>query len=395
MFTGPDIGVAVSVFFISILTTVGGVGGGGLLIPLYSLAGGFTIEETIPLSVATILGDSFVRVIFLYNREHPYHKSRYLVDMLPIILITLYDSNTSILGIVLTNVLPSFFTIICIILVLSVTFVKSLQKAIQTYQKETIVIQNEETHVKLIIDGLIQYIPREVIVENATIDGVGDTLSKKIVHSGILTGVMGIMTVFSFFRPTNMCSTFFWGYFAIQIVVVGLFGYGLNQYILYVYTKRKDENYIFLTGDIVWNQKNINKFVIIGSVTGMLSTYMGIGGGMITTPVMIQLGMIPEVVIGSSAVTTFLSSLISVINYVISDKLLVEYAVLYGTVSCGGSLVGIWLSTVLLNRLKRQSVIIFVVSLILFISMILMIYNSIIGFIDNPEIAFEVQCISD
>ena len=388
-----DIALGVSVFFISILTTIGGVGGGGLLLPLYSLLGGFPISTSIPLSVATILGDSLVRVLFLYNKPHPYHKSRYLVDLIPIMLITLYDSNASSLGIVLSKVLPDVVTMVCILLVLGWTFIKSLRKAIQTFQKENEFIKNDNTHVKLIIDGLVQYIPWEVMEEHSTKDGKGDILLDKVVQTSILVGTMLIMFIFSIFRPQNICTSTYWLYYGIQILMVGFIAFFTNSYITYIYERKKQENYIFLAGDIVWNDKNIYTFTFIGSITGVLSTYMGIGGGMITTPVMIQIGMIPEVVIGSSAVTTFLSSLISVVNYVVAGTLVVPYAVYFAILSSMGSFVGIGISAILLTRLKRQSVIIFVVSFILLTSMILLIYNSVLQFIDNPIINTGNVCL--
>ena len=79
----------------SIVTTIGGVGGGGLLIPTYILIGKFKVEEAIPLSIITILGDTFVRVCFLINRKHPMNKNRYLIDMTPALLLVPFDGNTS------------------------------------------------------------------------------------------------------------------------------------------------------------------------------------------------------------------------------------------------------------------------------------------------------------
>ena len=71
-----DIGTSVLVFFISILTTIGGVGGGGLLIPTYLLLGRFSLSQSVPLSIMTIFGDTLVRLVYLYPKHHPFHKKR-------------------------------------------------------------------------------------------------------------------------------------------------------------------------------------------------------------------------------------------------------------------------------------------------------------------------------
>ena len=64
-----DITLIILVFFISIITTIGGVGGGGILIPTYVLLGKFELKHAIPLSVFTILGDTFIRSILLFNKN--------------------------------------------------------------------------------------------------------------------------------------------------------------------------------------------------------------------------------------------------------------------------------------------------------------------------------------
>ena len=163
------------------------------------------------------------------------------------------------------------------------------------------------------------------------------------------------------------------------------------KYVEYDYAKKRESNYVFLEGDIVWNKENIIKFVLIASFTGMLSTYMGIGGGMLITPIMIQVGMIPEVVVATSAISTLFSSLISTINYVIEGKLLWSYGIAFSISSGLGSIIGLKLSDYILNKFKRQSIIIFIVSMILFTSIILLVVNSVTNKEIN-NISFKNYC---
>ena len=95
-----DIVLMILVGLISVVTTIGGVGGGGLLIPLYMLFGGFLLDESIPLTIFTILGDTLVRIFFLYNKKHPKNSKRDLIYFNPLLLITLFDANTSFFGVI-------------------------------------------------------------------------------------------------------------------------------------------------------------------------------------------------------------------------------------------------------------------------------------------------------
>jgi uncharacterized membrane protein YfcA len=374
-----DIILIFIIFFISIITTIGGVGGGGLFIPAFMLLGKFKLEEAIPLSVITILGNTIVRMINLYNKRHPLNEKRYLIDMIPLLLIIPFDGNASFIGIMLSDFTPKILTIILIILTLGFTFYKSIKKAISSFLKENIFLNNKDNNIEMVvIDGIAEYFPKEDIEEAIPTDGEGDKLSDKIKKSILQLGVIFLISIFTITRTyINKCTLWYWLQILLQFVVINIIGYLIVKYISRAYEEKRKNNYIFLKGDIVWNIKNIIKFIIIGSVTGILSTYMGIGGGMLTTPVMINVGMIPEVVVATSSVSTFFSSMISVLNYIVNGKLLWDYGIIFSISSAFGSIIGLCLSNYILKKYKRQSIIIFIVSLILFTSTILLIINAV------------------
>jgi len=393
-----DIFLIFLVFIISIITTIGGVGGGGLLIPTFMLIGNFKLEEAIPLSVVTILGDTIIRLINLYNKKHPLNEKRFLINLTPLLLIVPFDGNTSFFGVLLSEFTPKLLTIILIILTLGFTFYKSIMKAVSSFIKENKILERRNNDIEIftfddndiemvviddndmkmvVIDGIAEYFPKNEIFEAGRIEGEGDKECNKYTETLILFVTILIIAIFSLTRILlNKCSTWYWLQILLQFIVVSTIGYFIIKYVSNDYETKKNNNYIFLKGDIVWSKSNIIKFVLIGSITGILSTYMGIGGGMLTTPVMIDVGMIPEVVVATSSVSTFFSSTISVINYIVSGKLLWKFGLVFATSSALGSILGLWLSNYILQKFKRQSIIIFVVSLILFTSIILLIVNA-------------------
>lgn len=393
-YLGIDILTLFLVFFISIITTIGGVGGGGLLIPTYMLVSKFSLEEAIPLSVVTILGDTLVRIIVLYNKKHPLNEKRYLIDMMPILLIVPFDGNSSFIGVILSEISPQSFTIILIILVLGFTFYKSISKAIRSFLKENIYLNEESNNLEMVmIDGIAEYFNAEQVREARQNNlGEGDTLNDKLIKTGIIFLSILIISIFSITRSLiDKCSLYYWIHIFSQFFIVGVIGFLIIKYISNDYEKKRQNNYIFLEGDIIWKKENIIKFILIATVTGALSTYMGIGGGMLITPIMMQVGMIPEVVVATSSITTFFSSTISTINYILVGKLLINYGLLYSFVSAFGSIFGLILSNIILSKFKRQSIIIFIVSLILFTSIILLITNSLTNN-DLSEFKFNNFC---
>lgn len=84
------IGLALLIMITSI-STVGGMGGGGLVTPFCMTFFGFSTKKAIALSGFTIFSCSVVRFLFFLNQKHP-EKDAVLIDydlasiMLPVII---------------------------------------------------------------------------------------------------------------------------------------------------------------------------------------------------------------------------------------------------------------------------------------------------------------------
>jgi uncharacterized membrane protein YfcA len=391
---------------ISVVTTIGGVGGGGLLIPLYMLAGNFQLNDSIKMTVMTIFGDTAVRIWFLYNKLHPLETKRHLIYFPPLLIVTLFDANTSFFGVILSNLSPKVMTISCLCLILTSTFYKSISKAIDTFVKETKYLEDPNSGLELVVvDGIGEYFsihpkqhPQSSICGESTdidihdeskIDDInledqtntiehGDSKSQQYFDTLLIFVNVGTISIFSITRSYfKVCEITYWVHVLGQFLATGLLGYYSVSYIMSDYNKKRENKYIFIDGDIVWNRDVVQKFVMIGSVTGFVSTYIGIGGGMLTTPIMITVGMLPEVVVATSSISTLVSCIISSLNYLASDGLPFAYGTVFAVCSGIGSVGGIFASNYILEHYKRQSNIIFVVGLIIFSSIIFLIVNAI------------------
>lgn len=390
------------VTIISVITTVGGVGGGGLLIPIFMLIGGFELIESIPLTILTIFGDTLVRIFFLYNKKHPLSEKRDLIYFSPLLLISLFDANSSFFGVILSNFTPSLFTIISLLSILTFTFYKSIKKAISTYLNEIKYLEDPNAGLRLIIiDGIGEYFKIDDLENNddfiideeeqrqnnlqiVIYDGIeapieiGDIKKEKYFNTFLMFFNLGIISIFSFTREYfKICNYYYWIHCLGQFLVTSGLAYYTVYYILEDYRKKKNNNFKFINGDINWNYNIVNKFIIIGSVTGFISTYIGIGGGMLITPIMIQVGMLPEVVVATSSISTLCSCIISSINYFSAGELPLIYGFYFAVCSGIGSIGGIYLSDYILLKYKKQSPIIFIVSLIVFLSIILLSVNAV------------------
>jgi len=70
-FSWTDVVGTLIAFFSTALGSGCGIGGGGLLVPLYIFVMGLSPKHAIPLSKATIFGNAVAIYIFNFNRKHP------------------------------------------------------------------------------------------------------------------------------------------------------------------------------------------------------------------------------------------------------------------------------------------------------------------------------------
>ena len=124
---------------------------------------------------------------------------------------------------------------------------------------------------------------------------------------------------------------------------------------------QKKSNFIFYFFFICWIYINIS----------------GNWGGMLISPFLIYMNILPEVISATNSVSTFFSSFISSIQYINSGKLLPIYSLIFFILSGISSYIGLKLSFYIIKKFKRRSYIIFILALIILISTILLTIISI------------------
>ena len=86
------------VFIIGILSSMAGIGGGGVLTPLFYLLGNYSLHYAIPLSIISIMGNSLVRFFILLKQKHRLNDNLPLIDYGILIQMIPFDSAGSYLG---------------------------------------------------------------------------------------------------------------------------------------------------------------------------------------------------------------------------------------------------------------------------------------------------------
>mmetsp|Transcript_16709 Transcript_16709/g.25240 ORF Transcript_16709/g.25240 Transcript_16709/m.25240 type:complete len:562 (-) Transcript_16709:41-1726(-) len=115
----------------------GGIGGGGILVPIYILVMGFSPKHAIPLSNITVFGGAVANTLLNASKRHPL-ADRPLVDWDLILVMEPLTIGGALLGAFLNKVLPDAFIVVMLVVLLSFTAYKSLTKAMKMYKLETL-----------------------------------------------------------------------------------------------------------------------------------------------------------------------------------------------------------------------------------------------------------------
>jgi len=118
------------------LANVGGIGGGGLIIPITMALFSFTTKQAIAISGFTILTGSVTRFLLQLNEKHP-EKNATVIDygivivMMPMVLVG------SFVGVLVNVMLPGVVLSLILFILLVFLAWKSLHKAFEIYHKES------------------------------------------------------------------------------------------------------------------------------------------------------------------------------------------------------------------------------------------------------------------
>ena len=365
IFNNENCLVLLGVFFLSIITTVSGIGGGSIFIPYLILTKDFDLLTCIPLAITIILADCLIRMLLLFKMINPNKPERYLMDLTIGNIIVPFDGLFSWVGIYLLLYLPNILTVVMIIFLT----ILSMIKIGVTMLKEC--KSNKENKVYPELDGIEMY---HMEMKTQPVEVIEDRYFNLflIIISVLLVGLFGFREKF------DNTSLEYWLMIGGNIIVLGIMCLLSGLYLTKQYKKRKENRFVFVSSDIVWNKNNILSLGCLSSIAGILSTWLGLGGSSLITPILYYFEMKPEVISVSIGVSTLFSSLISLLNFISSGNYLYSWGILLFITSLLGSFIGIHLLKCIL-RYFRKGVISLLVIIVMIISVLSLITSKVIN----------------
>ncbi|KAL3322236.1 hypothetical protein AABB24_039729 [Solanum stoloniferum] len=357
-------------FFAAAFGSVGGVGGGGIFVPMLTLIIGFDPKTSTAISKCMITGAAGATVYYNLKLRHPILDLPIIDYDLALLLQPMLLLGISI-GVVLNILFAEWMVTVLLIILFIVTSTRSFFKGVETWKKETI-IKKEVSRRLTSSNAGAEDVTYKLLPGGSRVRNEGyNTPEVSIVDNvywkdfTILIAVWIILLVLHIFKTyTSTCSTTYWILNLLQVpVAVGASAY--EAVCLY-----KGTRVVMSSGEavITWKVHQLILYCCCGILAGIVGGLLGLGGGFILGPLFLELGIPPQV---SSATATFVmifSSSMSVIQYYLIGRFPVPYALYFVAVATVAALVGQHVVRKIISIVGRASVIIFILAFTIFVS---------------------------
>lgn len=382
--------------------SVGGVGGGGIFVPMLSLIMGFDPKSATAISKCMIMGAAGSTVYYNLKLKHPTLDMPIIDYDLALLIQPMLMLGISI-GVAFNVIFADWMVTVLLIILFIGTSTKAFFKGVETWNKETILKKeaakrlvsddtgNQEVEYKPLPSG-----PGNISQRNSRESEVTILENVYWMELGLLVLVwVAFLGIQIAKNHTATCSVGYWVLNLLQVPIS--FSVSLYEAIsLYkgrrVISSKGDHETTFRVHQLVF-------YCACGVLAGIVGGLLGLGGGFIMGPLFLELGVPPQV---SSATATFamtFSSSMSVVEYYLLNRFPVPYALYFVIVATVAALFGQHIVRKLIIVFGRASLIIFILAFTIFVSAISLGgvgISNMVGKIERHEyMGFENLCKYD
>lgn len=426
-------------FVTTIITTVAGIGG-VLFLSTLMLMFDFKIQDAVPISITMVFINLLLRYIISIPNRHPLrNKSVINYDIALIFSPSIIIGN--IFGGMVNTVSPTWLIMVFIILLMGFTAVYTGKKAIELKRKSmiqktiqkinftqkailyleelrSILFENknenspkkrEEKSPCILVErtekSMISYrlpieqkaVNQEQIKKTAeTLDKILKKEMRYLDYEKIFMMIfnLGIFVLLNLLKGSKSlksiigigyCGTEYWIFQFLYIPIGSIYLWIIIIILTSEYKKKMECGYIFNISDIKWDRITCIQISINGILVGVISSLLGIGGAILSTPLLLRLKVEAQEASFTAVFMALFSSITSIIQFFISGKIKWDYAGFLGGVCLLGMIIGLKGILDYLKRKNKMYGIVFVLAIMIIVSIAFNIYSNVNELINNEN----------
>mmetsp|Transcript_3142 Transcript_3142/g.4965 ORF Transcript_3142/g.4965 Transcript_3142/m.4965 type:complete len:281 (+) Transcript_3142:517-1359(+) len=157
----------------------------------------------------------------------------------------------------------------------------------------------------------------------------------------------------------------------------------VRHHLIRLGSRKEAVGYEYIKGDVRWDEWTTIKYPSICAVAGLFAGMFGIGGGIVKGPLMVEMGILPEVAVATSSTMIFFTTGAATISFLVFGSLPLAHGAAFFSVGLAAALMGQMVLRNVIKQLERPSCIIYGIGLILGFSAIMMTWSSIVSIMDG------------
>ncbi|XP_052291200.1 sulfite exporter TauE/SafE family protein 2 isoform X2 [Citrus sinensis] len=322
-------------FIAASISSAGGIGGGGLYIPILTISAGLELRTATSFSAFMVTGGSIANV--MCNMLGTIGGKSFIDYDIALLSEPCMLLGVSI-GVICNLVFPEWLVTVLFAIFLAWSTFKTCTNGFSFWKLESENLKRDHTCGKI----------ENGIVKDENCDG----------SEGVKSYEEPLLSV----DESNQLS-FPWMKLGVLVLVWFCFS------VLYLFRGNRDGQGI---GDLT-RRGTSNKliFPLMALLAGILGGLFGIGGGMLISPLLLQIGTAPEVTAATCSFMVFFSSTMSAFQYLLLGMEQSGTALIFAIVCFVASLLGLLVVQKAIQEFGRASLIVFSVSIVMALSTVL------------------------
>jgi uncharacterized membrane protein YfcA len=346
-------------------------------VPLLLLLLGLSTKEAVPLSQAMIVGGAVVNVLMFSGDRHPKYPNRPRIDYDVIMMMNPGLAAGVTIGVMCHLISPQWLIVVTLLITLAITLQKSATKGMSAWNKESAVLAAQASNGQGGGSGGGNSQER-IQIKLADFPAFKEFALDNTKPMLLILGCWATFFLINMVKAPQ-CSTMYWLQLLGMMMLCGVFTVAGSHVIRSRPTTENSE------GLLTWTPTTMWLYPMASVVAGFLGGFLGIGGGIIMGPLLLELGMTAEANQATTAMFVFLSSSLATIQFIVLDKTMPQFVAWFTTWVVVSTFIGQTGIDYLLRKYKRSSVIVLSIAGIVAASMVMM------GFIGSYEVYSDLQ----
>lgn len=341
-----------------------------MFVPLLLSFSSMKAEHVVPLSQCMILSGAIINISVFAAERHPEFPDAPLIDYDCIVLLAPMIFLGVTLGVLLNQMTPQWFLLLLLLVSLGVALWRTTKKGISQRQAEEL----EEPPTPRTALSARRPQTARARVQSYYEEFVDLTNSKY--RQVVGTMIIWLVFLASAFHGLNTCTTEFVVFLVLLAVALVVATELIRRYIVAdeVYqvvdvmeAKRRPS----ITSPVPWVDDTF--LPVLGFCAGLLGGLLGLGGGIIMSPVLLDVGMHSTATQATTAVLVLLSSSIATIQFAVLGLHVWHFALWYSAVTVAGTILGQMLCEHYVRTYKRYSFITLAIAGVLLASLVALV----------------------